>query len=1424
MKTKLFIIFFLLFTGLSAFAQKAINNNYKEVVLTPKRAEIVLNNTWLFQPAINQASDKPLNEHWDNIQVPSSWYSKFEVDSVLKAGSVANKEELKNLSRAWYQTTVIIPVNWKKNTTELQLTKVSTDAVIFVNGQNAGNIHWYTGLVDISKFVKYGQKNQIRILVIATPNEGEIPVLMGTATTQVTFTKATLDTRGITGDVILSSHPKKTFVSDIFVKPSVRQKKVDLDVEIIGIKKQGLVSVTADMVNEKGLIEKTFTSTVNVMAKDTQTVKLSFDWTNPRLWDLDKPELYTLKLKLNAKNIIEDVYPQEFGFREFWIDGKHFYLNGTKINLRPQFIGGSGMNELIDACIDGVRKNGFNISEIWPNNYDKRGFLEYSEQLMARSDKKGYLLMGVALPFIDYLLDKTWTFQWDKPEVRLAYEKRMLINLRRDRNHPSVVMWTTSANFFGDTQDQNPLNIGRVNWVKNNPPFQKNADAGIEAINIIKKNDPTRPVYTHHGTYVGDVHTLNFYLNLLPLQEREEWMSNYSKFGQIPFIGIEFGTPLFCSFLRGRNGFGSNIKSEPLITEFSAMYLGEKAYSREPSYYRKNMVSNFIKDQTYNDMTGDYYLKMWSFQQIEKLFTKNTFRSWRTYDMPGGMLPWDSGHGWIRNDTAGTIIKMKPFELGRKGMYYPTAHLSDIYYKQEPAYTTQPGGKAFIENNNATLAYIGGSTEAFTAKDHNFKLNQAVEKQLFYFNDTREIQNCTWNYKVTIAGKTISENKGECLVPVGDKKSETILFNTPKQINGFKTDGMIILNANIGNHNHTDTLNFRVFNKQIIAENSFIYTFDPVGKTNYMLKTLGYKVKNWKGDINIPFLVIGRDVLSEKFKLPASLENFVKNGGKAIVFNQQDSVLEKSGFRVSKYVSRYVFPIEDNVITKDLDELDLRNWAGVGTINTAYPDYMNSPYEKSPDDSPIYGWHWGNRGSVATNAIEKPHNSGWTPLMQCEFDMAYSPLMELNYGKGKLIWCSLDLEDHADQDPVAEILAKRLMEYMKNSKLQPRNLKTIFIGNSLEQKLLDNVGLDYVKSNQIESNAELIICGSVNSMQEKELTQYANNGGKVFILPKKAETIFMGVSFTMDSNFDGGKIIPDWDLSKGLSLSDVRYRSTTPSILLKKGCDISINGLLGRKNLGKGEVVFCQIDPNRFHADTLTYNRFTRWRANRAVVQVLANLGASFKCDENIFKEEKIEINSIDLDKTIWKSKMTLKLPAVKDLADKYKDPGMSNEAIQLVKTDADETGMIDVNVPNTPIDVIYNDLQANDGEAVFRKTINIPVNMVGKDLQLILGSIDDFDNTYFNGEQVGLTDNSTNDSWNFKRVYTVPGRMVKLGKNVIAIRVFDRFGGGGLLGVSPKREIRLKEQKDKKKVTLYNPDYRADFDLGDNPFRYFRW
>jgi sialate O-acetylesterase len=84
------------------------------------------------------------------------------------------------------------------------------------------------------------------------------------------------------------------------------------------------------------------------------------------------------------------------------------------------------------------------------------------------------------------------------------------------------------------------------------------------------------------------------------------------------------------------------------------------------------------------------------------------------------------------------------------------------------------------------------------------------------------------------------------------------------------------------------------------------------------------------------------------------------------------------------------------------------------------------------------------------------------------------------------------------------------------------------------------------------------------------------------------------------------------------------------------------------------------------------------------------------------------------------------------------------------------------------------------DGAVWFRKDIDLPASWTGKDLLLNLTAIDDFDVTYFNGTRVGSTGNETPNSYLTPRRYSIPGSLVQAGRNVIAVRVFDRAGEGG--------------------------------------------
>jgi len=94
------------------------------------------------------------------------------------------------------------------------------------------------------------------------------------------------------------------------------------------------------------------------------------------------------------------------------------------------------------------------------------------------------------------------------------------------------------------------------------------------------------------------------------------------------------------------------------------------------------------------------------------------------------------------------------------------------------------------------------------------------------------------------------------------------------------------------------------------------------------------------------------------------------------------------------------------------------------------------------------------------------------------------------------------------------------------------------------------------------------------------------------------------------------------------------------------------------------------------------------------------------------------------------------------------------------------------------------------DGAVWFRKELDIPAALAGRPAELSLGVADDFDRTFFNGQLIGATGLETPDPWYVHRRYRVPGEWVKAGRNVVAVRVFDRWGCGGLTG--PKDEMYL--------------------------------
>lgn len=127
-------------------------------------------------------------------------------------------------------------------------------------------------------------------------------------------------------------------------------------------------------------------------------------------------------------------------------------------------------------------------------------------------------------------------------------------------------------------------------------------------------------------------------------------------------------------------------------------------------------------------------------------------------------------------------------------------------------------------------------------------------------------------------------------------------------------------------------------------------------------------------------------------------------------------------------------------------------------------------------------------------------------------------------------------------------------------------------------------------------------------------------------------------------------------------------------------------------------------------------------------------------------------------------------------------DVGLKGDGLKWYQPDLDMTQWKTMNLPSLWEAAGIGNY---DGIVWFRKEIDLSDCWTGQDLTLHLGPIDDIDITWFNGTKVG-----SEEVYNLPRKYEVPASLVKPGSNVIAVRVLDHGGGGGLWGTPEQLKI----------------------------------
>ncbi|MWB93582.1 hypothetical protein GON26_04365 [Flavobacterium sp. GA093] len=164
------------------------------------------------------------------------------------------------------------------------------------------------------------------------------------------------------------------------------------------------------------------------------------------------------------------------------------------------------------------------------------------------------------------------------------------------------------------------------------------------------------------------------------------------------------------------------------------------------------------------------------------------------------------------------------------------------------------------------------------------------------------------------------------------------------------------------------------------------------------------------------------------------------------------------------------------------------------------------------------------------------------------------------------------------------------------------------------------------------------------------------------------------------------------------------------------------------------------------------------------------------------FKTMIAEVPQVDMDAVFETYKKSL-LENIKKI--QGFDVTMNNEN-QFSAADYNDASWPEIKTPS-----LWENLQIGniDGVVWMRKTITLTAEQAKKEAVLHLAKVDDEDVTYVNGVQVG-----TNNIWEAKRIYKIPAGVLKEGKNVIAVRISDYSGGGGIYGEASDFKIDFKD------------------------------
>ena len=1177
---------------------------------TPTRERLCINGLWRWQPAADNALQIPIAA-WGYYKVPACWpgtqdYMQSDYQTLYPDPSWKNTK-LNEVQSAWYERTITIPADWAGRRIVLDVEYLNSYAATYVDGRKVGEIRFPAGQLDLSAVVRPGATHVLSLLVVSMPLKAVMESYNDTNTGKMK--KGIVERRGLCGDVWLVSEPAGARFSDVRVDTSFRQSQITFEAGLQGLAPDGVYKLRV-RISDQGRQVGEFTGPAFAAHEVTAGhTTFTASWKPPKLWDIHTPQnQYAAEVSLldAGGQAVDTATPVRFGFREFWIQGRDFYLNGTRLYLSLVPLDnaqvGAALATYAAAKESLLRLKSFGINFVYTHNYgcEPGAHLSFAEILRAADDTG--MLVAVSQPHFS-------AYDWKTPEADQTngYARHAEFYVRVAGSHPSVVCYSMSHNATGYNEDINPVMMDG----KSNPRDEwadRNARLALRCEAIVKRLDPARIVYHHSSGDLSAMYTLNFYPNFVPIQELDDWFEHWSVAGDKPMVLVEYGAPfgwdwaMYRGWYNGQREFGSAaVPWEYCLAEWNAQFLGDGAYQisdREKRNLRweaqQFREGHAWKRWDYPTPVGDARID--EMQPVQAAYTTENWRAFRAWGLSANS-PWEHDRFWKLRDGFEPHREDLPVNwdsLQRPG--YSSDFIDHTYARFDLAYQRSDWvasltAQSLLRNNMPLLAWIAGKPEHLTTKDHVFYTGETIEKQLIVINNSRLTVTCDASWSADLG--SVVRGAKQVVIPTGEQARVPVQLKVPSDL----APGNYHIAASFrfsSGESQEDSFTLQVIPRSVPRRPvSKIALFDPPGQTTKLLAGLGVSFQPVAAAANLSgfdMLLIGKGALTVDGPAPALTR--VREGLKVVVFEQTAEVLEKRlGFRVEEYGLRQVWPrVPDSPLLAGLTSENLHDWRGSSTLlpptlaYTLSPRYSGAPTVTWCGLEVTRLWRCGNWGNVASALIEKPPRGDFLPIVNGGYALQYSPLLEYREGHGLVLFCQMDVTARTEIEPAAETLAGNILRYVDTWRPAPRRT-AVYAGEPAGVAWLAACGVEPVpfKNEPPAANQVLVVGpggGRALAAQTPAIGAWVKAGGHVLALGLAQEeaNLFLPKRVTMEPAEHIAAWFPPFgaqSLLAGVAPADVHNRDPRKLPLVVGGATAYGDGVLA----ATGNVVFCQLPP-----------------------------------------------------------------------------------------------------------------------------------------------------------------------------------------------------------------------------------------------------